>query len=189
MDWLKRLGFVKGNEKEEEPISVVKPLLTLSSVDFDYMIKSNKFRRFNYVFDVNLYGDADCRINQSREGIEKIVGFFDMLYTPEKGFKRVQDGNISSNLKKIEIVYRNDKLLYGETVGVHFNARFKNNAIIGSYALLFLQGIDHENLLSTHDSILGWDNMQISPHVAESLAQIDKIRKGTELTVQNFLLA
>jgi hypothetical protein len=185
MDWTK----IFRTASKEQP-KVVRPSLILSKTDFDYSVGPNNFRNFTYTFDVNLYGTPEDRVQQSREGVEKLVELLDGKYSSEKGFKRGQKGNLSSDSRKIEIsYYAPADFLARDLANIHFNAQFEGNAISRSYALIFLYGINQEDLLSTHDSIVGLSGVLQSPSAIRSISQIDQIRKGEGPKVQNFLLS
>lgn len=177
-----------GTEKYEEP-KVIPPLLIFSKADYDYSVGPNVFRNFTYTFDVNLHGKPEERVQQSRESVETIVNLLDSLYSNEKGFKRGQKGNLSSDSRKIEIsYYTSDSFMPSNVASVHFNAHYEAEKIARAHSLLFLYGANQEDLLLTHDTIVALPGVLKTPSTLRSLEQIEMIRKGCGPTVQNFLL-
>jgi hypothetical protein len=186
MKWLS--GFRLGKEKKEEP-RVVGSLLTLTRANYDYTVGVNVFRNFTYTFDVNLSGNQENRVLQSKTGVEKLVELFDTKYPVDKGFKRHQKGELSSDTRKIEISYYCPHGFMPKNLGsINFSVQYDSDSISRSYALVFLYGLDQTDLLSNHDSVIGLSNIVISPDSLRTLSQIDAIRKGNGPKVENFLL-
>jgi len=72
---------------------------------------------------------------------------------------------------------------------VYFNAHYEADRISRASSLLFLYGTNQEDLLSTYDAIISLPDVCRTPSTILSLEQIDIIRKGNGLKVENFLLA
>lgn len=184
--WFQKFRF--GEEKRKES-RVAMPILILSKADFDYSVGPNSFRNFSYIFDVNLRGTSENRIQQSRAGVEKLVESLDRVYPSDKGFKRGQKGNLSSDSRKIEISYYASTDFFSNNIAnINFNANFTDGIISSSYAMLFLYGADKDDLLATHDILVGLPGVDKSPSAIKSLSQIEQIRNGNGPKVQNFLL-
>lgn len=177
--------------EEAKPQEASRPLLTFYDLDFKYDIVSKKFGNFSYSYNINLPALNEERFSASKNGVEVVTNLLDKIYPHECDFSRTARGDVSVDGRNMEIAYisRKDSLLFPHA-NIQFHARFDKETISRAYFSLFLYGRDaQEDLLSTHDSILGLSNVQITDKVVSSIAQINKIRNGHGPTVENFLLA
>lgn len=179
-------GISKGEETKSP--TVVKPLLFLSKVNFNYGVGSNSFRNFSYTIDVNLSSNISVRPEESQRGIEAVVDLLDGSYPNEQGFKRSQNGDISADSRKIRIAYKKTGEILDEKATVDFCVHYDGETINRAYSFVYLSSSSQEEFFSSHNSIIKLGNMKITKEAADSIEMIERIKRGEGPSVQNFLL-